>query len=129
MPRIVVRTYLNLLSSATLAISLLLGTTQIALSHAILLDAAPAVDSTVSGPDLSVKLLFNVRIDLSRSRLALVFPDGKSATLVIKQEESPDSLSAQVKGLAHGAYRLRWQVLASDGHITRGEIPFHVTNP
>jgi methionine-rich copper-binding protein CopC len=29
--------------------------------------------------------------------------------------------------LAAGAYRLRWQVLASDGHITRGEIPFTVT--
>jgi len=32
-------------------------------------------------------------------------------------------------GLAAGAYRLRWQVLASDGHITRGEIPFTVTSP
>jgi methionine-rich copper-binding protein CopC len=29
--------------------------------------------------------------------------------------------------LLPGEYRLRWQVLASDGHITRGEIPFAVS--
>jgi methionine-rich copper-binding protein CopC len=124
--RIAVRNQSTLLF---LAILLLFGFGQSALSHAILLEAAPAVDSTVNGPDLSVKLRFNVRIDRSRSRLTLVSPDGQSAALVIKDEESPDSLSAQAKGLARGAYRLRWQVLASDGHITRGEIPFRVTNP
>jgi copper resistance protein C len=127
--RIVVRNHSTLLFSLTLAILFLFGFGQSVLSHAILLEAAPAVDSTVNGPDLSVKLRFNVRIDRSRSRLTLVSPDGQSAALVIDPEESPDSLSAQAKGLAHGAYRLRWQVLASDGHITRGEIPFRVTNP
>jgi methionine-rich copper-binding protein CopC len=29
--------------------------------------------------------------------------------------------------LLPGEYRLRWQVLASDGHITRGEISFAVS--
>jgi methionine-rich copper-binding protein CopC len=29
-------------------------------------------------------------------------------------------------GLGSGAYRLRWQVLAVEGHITRGDIPFTV---
>jgi methionine-rich copper-binding protein CopC len=28
--------------------------------------------------------------------------------------------------LATGVYVLRWQVLAVDGHITRGDIPFSV---
>jgi methionine-rich copper-binding protein CopC len=119
----------NLFFSVTLAILLLFSFGRSALSHAILLESAPAVDSTVNRPDLSVKLRFNVRIDRSRSRLTLVLPDGKSTALAIKQEESPDSLSAQATGLVRGAYRLRWQVLASDGHITRGEIPFHVNSP
>jgi methionine-rich copper-binding protein CopC len=30
--------------------------------------------------------------------------------------------------LAAGGYVLRWQVLAIDGHITRGDIPFAVGN-
>jgi methionine-rich copper-binding protein CopC len=28
--------------------------------------------------------------------------------------------------LSPGAYSVRWQVLAVDGHITRGEVPFTV---
>ena len=120
---------LNLLLRLIPALILLLGFGHSALSHAILLESVPAVDSTVRGPDVSVRLRFNVRIDRSRSRLTLLLPDGKSATLVIKEEEAPDSISAQATGLVHGTYRLRWQVLASDGHITGGEVPFRVTNP
>jgi methionine-rich copper-binding protein CopC len=29
--------------------------------------------------------------------------------------------------VAPGAYVLRWQVLAVDGHITRGDVPFTVS--
>ncbi|TAI60323.1 copper resistance protein CopC, partial [Bradyrhizobium sp. Leo170] len=35
-------------------------------------------------------------------------------------------LDAEAKGLSPGAWRLRWQVLSVDGHITRGDIPFTV---
>jgi len=97
-------------------------------AHAVLLESSPALKSTVSGPDVPIKLRFNVRIDGSRSRLTLVAPDGSMRTLEISQSAGPDTLSAQVKGLAPGGYRLRWQVLASDGHITRGEIPFTLTS-
>ena len=97
-------------------------------AHAVLLESSPALKSTVSGPDVPIKLRFNVRIDGSRSRLTLVAPDGSMRTLEISQSAGPDTLSAQVKGLAPGGYRLRWQVLASDGHITRGEIPFSLTS-
>ena len=33
---------------------------------------------------------------------------------------------ATAKSLKPGAYSIRWQVLAPDGHISRGEIPFTV---
>jgi methionine-rich copper-binding protein CopC len=97
-------------------------------AHAVLLESKPSLKSTVSGPDVPVKLRFNVRIDASRSRLTLVAADSSMLTLEISQSISPDILSAQAKGLAPGEYKLRWQVLASDGHITRGEIPFTVTH-
>ena len=105
-------------ASLTLAVS--------AAAHAVLLESNPSLKSTVSGPDVPVKLRFNVRIDAPRSRLTLVAADGSTQTLEISQPVSPNTLSAQAKGLAPGDYRLRWQVLASDGHITRGEIPFTV---
>ncbi len=98
-----------------------------AAAHAVLLESTPSLKSAVSGPDVPIKLRFNVRIDALRSRLTLIHPDGSAQALEISKPAPADTLSAEATGLAAGAYRLRWQVLASDGHITRGEIPFTVT--
>jgi methionine-rich copper-binding protein CopC len=68
-----------------------------------------------------------VRIDASRSRLTLVGPAGFTQALEISKASPADEVVANASGLLPGEYRLRWQVLASDGHITRGEIPFSVT--
>jgi methionine-rich copper-binding protein CopC len=97
-----------------------------AAAHAILLDSTPSLKSAVPGPDVPIKLRFNVRIDAVRSRLTLIRPDGSAQSLEISKQTPADTLSAEATGLTAGAYRLRWQVLASDGHITRGEIPFTV---
>ncbi len=94
--------------------------------HAVLVEANPAADSAIAGPDIAIKLRFNVRIDRSRSRLMLALPDGKTVALKINEEGAPDMLSSRATGLGAGAYHLRWQVLAIDGHITRGGIPFNV---
>jgi copper resistance protein C len=98
-------------------------------AHAILLDSSPAINSTVAGPGVPIKLRFNVRIDATRSRLTLVRPDASTELLVISKDAGADTLASQAHGLNPGEYRIRWQVLASDGHITRGEIPFQVTQP
>lgn len=95
-------------------------------AHAILTESSPAVNAKVAGPDIAVRLRFNSRIDAVRSRLTLILPDGGLRQLEIQPQESPDCLMAQASGLSSGAYHLRWQVLASDGHITHGEIPFAV---
>jgi len=100
-----------------------------AIAHAVLLESIPALKSSVAGPDVPLKLRFNVRIDAARSRLTLMEPDGSSQTLEITGQDAPNTISAEAKGLRPGAHRLRWQVLASDGHITRGEIPFTVVSP
>ncbi len=97
-----------------------------AAAHAVLLESNPSLKSAVLGPDVPIKLRFNVRIDALRSRLTLIHPDGAAQVLDISKQTPADTLSAEANGLTSGAYRLRWQVLASDGHITRGEIPFIV---
>ena len=98
-----------------------------AAAHAVLLESNPPVKSAVLGPNVPIKLRFNVRIDALRSRLTLIRPDGSAQSLEITKQTPADTVSSQATGLSAGAYRLRWQVLASDGHITRGEIPFTVT--
>ena len=118
------RNLLALLFSAV-AFSLIVAS---ASAHAVLLESTPSLKSSVAGPDVPIKLRFNVRIDASRSRLTLVGPLGFGQALEISKASPADALVANAAGLLPGQYRLRWQVLASDGHITRGEIPFAVSS-
>jgi copper resistance protein C len=95
--------------------------------HAVLKEAHPAANSKVAGPDVPILLKYNVRIDAKLSKIQLLNPDNSTSELVIETQTSADTLSSKATGLKPGTYRIRWQVLAPDGHITRGEIPFTVT--
>ena len=102
-----------------------LGSTA-ARAHSIVVSSQPAAGAVVHGKTVAVVVRFNSRIDPVRSRLLLVRADGSSTTLELSDTQNPDTLAATVGELAPGSYRLRWQVLAIDGHITRGDIPFTV---
>jgi methionine-rich copper-binding protein CopC len=99
---------------------------KVALAHAVLVSSQPAVNGTVSGPEVAVLLKYNSRVDMEHSTLTLLDPDGRVEKVTIESEPSPGLLSAKLTGLVKGAYVLRWQVLATDGHITRGKVPFRV---
>jgi methionine-rich copper-binding protein CopC len=94
--------------------------------HAILKETSPAANSTVVGPDVPVVLKYNTRVDAKLSKLQLLNPDNSTTDLKIEEQTSPDTLKAKAARLKPGAYRVRWQVLAPDGHISRGELPFTV---
>lgn len=112
--------------SVFVAAALVGGASQLAWAHAILMESSPGANSTVNGPDLNFNLRFNVRVDGSRSKLRLLAADGSSTSLVIAKQSTPDTLQGTVSALKAGAYKLQWNVLASDGHMSRGEIPFTV---
>ncbi|MFL6352513.1 MAG: copper resistance protein CopC [Bryobacteraceae bacterium] len=116
---------LRKLGPSMIAIGLLCAATP-SYAHAILLSAAPGFRAVVHGPNVPVRLRFNSRIDSKRSVLKLVGPGGAMHTLTIGDQTSPDTLVSTAAGLEHGSYVLGWQVLASDGHITRGEVQFSV---
>jgi copper resistance protein C len=97
-----------------------------ALAHAVLLSSTPQKNAFVSGPDITINLKYNSRVDGARSTLSLLKPDGTIEKIDAPAQPAPDVLSTTGRGLTKGAYVLRWQVLASDGHITRGEVPFKV---
>jgi methionine-rich copper-binding protein CopC len=94
--------------------------------HAILKESSPAANATVVGPDVTITLKYNVRVDSARSKVQLSRPDQSVTELPLEKQVSPDTLSSKATGLAPGAYKLQWQVLAPDGHITRGVVPFSV---
>jgi hypothetical protein len=95
-------------------------------AHAVLLESTPAPRSVSSGPDIAIRLRFNVRIDAERSIITLTRKDGSNSKLQAIPQPSANMLAATGVGLPVGEYRIRWQVLASDGHITSGEIPFSI---
>jgi methionine-rich copper-binding protein CopC len=95
--------------------------------HAILKDSSPMSNGAVQGPDVPIRLHYNVRVDAALSKLELLHPDQSTTSLAIEKQPAPDTLTSVAKGLNPGAYKIRWQVLAPDGHITRGEVPFTVT--
>ena len=117
----------NRRGTSVLLISMLVaGVTQVCWAHALLMESTPRLNSTVKGPNVDINLRFNVRIDGGRSRVRLVRPDGTILPLTLASQVKPDVLQTHAGGLKPGAYKLEWQVLASDGHMSRGEIPFTV---
>jgi methionine-rich copper-binding protein CopC len=97
-------------------------------AHAILEDSTPPAGASVKAGKLDLRFRYNSRIDKARSRLTLTRPDHTKDTVAIDPGGPPDILGAHLN-LTQGAYVVRWQVLAVDGHITRGDVPFTVTAP
>ena len=95
-------------------------------AHAILVQSSPAAHSTVTGQSVPLSFRFNSRVDALRSRLVLVTGSSPGQTLKINETSPTDRLTATARDLKPGSYRVRWQVLAVDGHVTRGELEFEV---
>jgi methionine-rich copper-binding protein CopC len=97
-------------------------------AHAVLVEAMPTRHTIVSGPNVVIRLRFNSRIDVARSRLTVILLDHqKTVSVAIDPASSTlDVLEARASGLRAGTCVLRWQVQSVDGHVTRGEVPFEV---
>jgi methionine-rich copper-binding protein CopC len=108
-----------------LAIALLFLLPHAAFAHAVLVKSSPTEGATVKAGEVDITLTYNSRIEALHSSLHLVGPDGKAQTLAVDAHAAPNLLVAKVAALAAGAYKLQWQVQASDGHISRGVITFH----
>ena len=111
---------------AVLAAAALMSTSP-AQAHAILMDSQPAPQAAMPPGPAIIKLKFNSKVDHARSRIALR-ANGAETTLPIDPASTADSMAAMAT-LSPGDYVVRWQVLAVDGHITRGDVPFSVQAP
>jgi copper resistance protein C len=115
----------KILMSAAFGVICLLLASRLAFAHALLVASVPAVNGTVRGPGVDVDLKFNSRVDGTRSRVMVVLSDGSTRPLPLLKQPAPEELAAHAE-LKPGVYTLRWQAIAADGHISRGEVPFKV---
>ena len=106
----------------TLAMASLPGS---AWAHAILTGSTPAQNGTLAPGHQTLDFRYNSKIDHRRSRLTLKNADGTETVLPILPSSPANAMDAQAD-LHPGDYTLRWQALALDGHITRGDVPFTV---
>jgi methionine-rich copper-binding protein CopC len=113
-------------SLVALAVALLFLLPHAAFAHAVLVKSSPAQGASVKAGHVDITLTYNSRIDVLHSSLHLVGPDGKAQTLAVDGHAAPNLLVAKADGLSAGAYKLEWQVQATDGHITRGIVEFRV---
>lgn len=97
-------------------------------AHAILDHSEPPARGKVPAGRIPFRLYFNSRIDGNRSMLTLMQQGHERVRVPIDPQDSPQLLTTTIE-LPPGAYVLRWQVLAVDGHITRGDLPFTATAP
>jgi methionine-rich copper-binding protein CopC len=118
------------LFSLVLAFLLYTGITPSIGADAILISSTPAANGTIEGPDLSIKLRFNVKIQARGSKLAVVSAVGQETKVPIiaplSDTGGPLAVAGRITGLQPGAYRLRWHVLGIDRQVSQGEIPFTV---
>jgi hypothetical protein len=109
------------------AFAALAMTSGAAMAHAIVLGSTPRADANLKGDETPIEIRFNSRIDAGRSYLKLFKIDGDAVTLPLADSTSEDTLKAKASGLTPGHYRLHWQTLSPDGHISQGDIPFDVS--
>jgi len=103
-----------------------------AAAHALVVASEPVVGAALAAGPSRVWVRFNSRIDHARSRLVLHGPEKAEAPLTLDPAAGdPVLLAAAADAVpwAAGEWRLRWQVLALDGHITRGDVPFTLRAP
>lgn len=111
--------------TASLA-TVLLAASPAAFAHAMLVRSSPANQAVVHTRQVDIALDYDSRIEARRCTVKLTDAAGKPVALQMQRSAKPSELNAVAHGLANGKYQIHWQVLASDGHITRGDVSFTV---
>jgi methionine-rich copper-binding protein CopC len=100
-------------------------------AHAVLMGSSPKDKAVLAAPPQKVVLRFNARIEKQVSQVTLL--DGKGRTVSLPPAPHgytagpPDQLIIPMPSLKPGNYRLKYRIMATDGHVTPGLIRFTVS--
>jgi copper resistance protein C len=99
-------------------------------AHALVVESEPASGAKLTEPPPRVYLRFNSKLEKRLSHVTLSPAKGRPVALPIAVNgEKLDRILLPLAPLAPGSYVVRYKVLAVDGHITEGSLPFTVLEP
>jgi methionine-rich copper-binding protein CopC len=106
----------------------LLAAASAAFGHAVVVESTPRDGAELAVAPGNVELRFNVRIEPALARASLKSGSGRPVPLELDATASAQSnrIRVSLPPLAPGAYELRYQVLATDGHTTQGLLRFRI---
>lgn len=108
---------------------LLAGLPAPALAHAHLQRTAPSAGARLATAPSELRLTFSEAPALAVSSVRLVGPDGAAVPLggLAAASGAPRVVVVPIRGaLGAGAYMVTWQIVADDGHPTRGQFTFTI---
>ena len=98
-------------------------------AHAVLVESSPRDNASVKESPKRVVLRFDAKIEKKVTQITLLDAKGDKVALPKPPHGyggTPDQLVIPLPKLRPGAYQLRYQVMATDGHISPGLIRFTV---
>jgi copper transport protein len=100
-----------------------------ALAHTTLERASPAFRERVATAPQAVQLDFTEAVDPVALSVRVYTARGRVMSRPSRILDGGRVVETPLRPLARGAYTVRWQVLASDGHVTSGVYTFGVRVP
>lgn len=96
-------------------------------AHATLVGASPGVQSRVERAPRLLVLRFNQAVTPLAHSIEARTPEGRLVSGPARSGRDPRQIVASLgAGLPRGGYSVRWQALASDGHVSSGVFTFGV---
>lgn len=96
-------------------------------AHDILVHSSLDDGPVRAGAATVVTLRFNAKIEASLSKVSVLTRDGKAHSLQVLPGRRAGEIEVTLPPLSPGLYGLRYNVLASDGHLTDEVVRFNVT--
>ncbi len=99
-------------------------------AHAVLVSSTPKDGATVKAAPKQAVLHFNAKIDKKVTKVTLLDAKGHKIALTTPKNGytagKPADLIVPLPTLKPGTYRLEYEVMATDGHVTPGLIRFTI---
>ncbi len=118
----------NSIFCSVVSVVLVLGFCLLSWGHGVLIESFPSHGAILQDPPSIISLRFNAALEASITRITLVDLKRQSQALHVTDGSTLEQVVVSVPPLVPGVYNVNYQVLATDGHVTKGSIRFTILN-